>query len=61
MNNTPPETEEVLFDQISCSGSSDKLGDGHPKVWLRVSPKLGWVQCPYCEKRFVKKNKPFIK
>ncbi|MXU66476.1 zinc-finger domain-containing protein [Oceanomicrobium pacificus] len=46
-----PETEEVTSSRICCDGG--KLG--HPRVWLQIDPKEGFVECPYCDKKFVLK------
>jgi uncharacterized Zn-finger protein len=46
-----PETEEVETTRIACDGG---LG-GHPRVWLQIDPKVGYVECGYCDKRFVLK------
>ena len=45
-----PETQEVTATRIACDGGGGALG--HPKVWLSIGPE-GWVECPYCDKRFV--------
>lgn len=47
-----PETEEVTATRIACDGGGGALG--HPRVYLSIGPE-GWVQCPYCDKRFVLK------
>ena len=47
-----PEVEEVEEMRIACDGGGDALG--HPRVFLNLS-KEGWVDCPYCDKRFVLK------
>lgn len=47
----PPETETVTTRRISCDGGEGALG--HPRVWLSVDEDTGWVECPYCDKRFV--------
>jgi uncharacterized Zn-finger protein len=47
----PPETETVRVLRVSCDGSEGALG--HPRVWLTIDPNLGWVECGYCDKRFV--------
>jgi uncharacterized Zn-finger protein len=47
----PPETEMVTKSRIACDGGEGALG--HPRVWLLVDPKQGWVECGYCDKRFV--------
>ena len=45
-----PEVEVVSTTRISCDGGGGALG--HPKVWLTIGPE-GWVECGYCDKRFV--------
>lgn len=47
----PPETEIVHSHRISCDGGEGALG--HPRVWLSIDPEKGWVECGYCDKRFV--------
>ena len=46
-----PETEIVQTTRIACDGGEGALG--HPRVWLSIDTKLGWVECGYCDKRFV--------
>ena len=45
-----PEVEEVTVTRISCDGGGGALG--HPKVWMTIGHE-GWVECGYCDKRFV--------
>lgn len=47
-----PETEEVTATRIACDGGEGALG--HPRVWLSMGPE-GFVECPYCDKRFILK------
>lgn len=50
-----PETVRVTSTRVSCDGSTDIPGGaalGHPRVWLEIDDK-GFVECPYCDKRFV--------
>jgi len=47
----PPETETVTTNRVACDGGEGALG--HPRVWLLIDPKDGWVECGYCDKRFV--------
>lgn len=47
-----PETEVVRHWKVSCDGNLS-LGLGHPRVWLAISPETGFVDCGYCDKRFV--------
>ena len=44
-----PETEKVTQTRISCDGGGGALG--HPLVWLTIGDG-GFVECPYCDKRF---------
>ena len=46
-----PETETVSQSRIACDGGGGALG--HPRVWLQIPADRGWVECPYCDKRFV--------
>ena len=48
-----PETEEVEATRIACDGGEGALG--HPRVWLSMNAE-GFVECPYCDKRFVLKE-----
>jgi len=45
-----PETEIVTTRRMSCDGGGGALG--HPKVWLTIGDD-GYVDCPYCDKRFI--------
>ncbi|MFN3261026.1 MAG: zinc-finger domain-containing protein [Pikeienuella sp.] len=49
-----PETVEVETRRVACDGGEGALG--HPRVWLSVDPARGWVECPYCDRRFVLKE-----
>lgn len=52
----PPETVSVATDALACDGNGEALG--HPRVYLTMN-KFGYVDCPYCGKRYVKcKAKP---
>lgn len=48
-----PETEEVEATRIACDGGEGALG--HPRVWLSIGAE-GFVECPYCDKKFVLKS-----
>lgn len=50
MSTDAPETEVVHSHRIACDGGEGALG--HPRVWLSI-PVSGWIDCPYCDKRFV--------
>jgi uncharacterized Zn-finger protein len=46
-----PETQTVTSTRVACDGSEGALG--HPRVWLSIPAETGWVDCPYCDKRFI--------
>jgi uncharacterized Zn-finger protein len=46
-----PETEVVSVMRVACDGSEGALG--HPRVWLQIDPDTGWVECGYCDKKFI--------
>ena len=50
-----PETTRTESSRVSCSGASDVAGTGlgHPRVWLQIDPEQGFVDCSYCDRRFV--------
>jgi uncharacterized Zn-finger protein len=49
-----PEIETVDTMRVACDGGEGALG--HPRVWLSIDHDTGWVECPYCDKRFVHKD-----
>jgi len=36
---------------VACDGGEGALG--HPRVWLSVDRDTGYVECGYCDKKFV--------
>ncbi|MFQ5623701.1 MAG: zinc-finger domain-containing protein [Paracoccaceae bacterium] len=52
MTQQAPEIEQVTTSRVRCDGGSN----GHPRVWLQIDPEKGWVECGYCDKRFVLKE-----
>ena len=53
----PPET--ILTDAlaVACDGSGEvSAALGHPRVYLRIDQELGYVECGYCDRRFVLKG-----
>jgi len=46
-----PETKTVTARRIACDGGEGALG--HPRVWLTIPHDTGWVDCPYCDARYV--------
>jgi len=51
MTTDAPETEIVTATRIACDGGGGALG--HPRVWLMIPPDKGWVECGYCDKKFI--------
>lgn len=49
-----PETRIVDRFRIACDGGEGPLG--HPRVWLQIPEDQGWVECGYCDCRFVHKD-----
>ena len=48
----PPEIIEVEDTRVSCDGGGGPLG--HPVVWYTIGDE-GYVECKYCDRRFVLK------
>ncbi len=46
----PPEVVRVSEHRVHCDGLGGALG--HPRVYLEMGAK-GWVECGYCDRRFV--------
>jgi uncharacterized Zn-finger protein len=54
-----PETIYVDSSRVVCDGASDIPGGGalgHPRVFLEIDPDAGYVDCGYCDRRFVLKD-----
>ncbi len=47
-----PETAYVTSHRVACDGLAADPALGHPRVWLQIDEK-GFVECGYCDKRFV--------
>ena len=55
-----PATATVTTTRVSCDGAKDIRGGaalGHPRVWLEIDER-GYVDCGYCDKRFVLQGGP---
>ncbi|WP_417268859.1 zinc-finger domain-containing protein [Celeribacter sp.] len=46
-----PETEVVSKWKVACDGGEGALG--HPRVWLFIPKETGYVECGYCDKKFI--------
>ena len=51
MPNSAPETEIGTKWKVACDGGEGALG--HPRVWLVIPEDRGWVECGYCDKRYI--------
>ena len=50
-----PEIVETENSRAACDGGGGALG--HPRVYLEMGDEA-FVECPYCDKRFVRKPGP---
>lgn len=50
---TAPAPETLIVSQwkIACDGDGPALG--HPRVWLTIPEDKGFVECGYCDRRYV--------
>jgi uncharacterized Zn-finger protein len=49
-----PETRIVDSYRIACDGGEGALG--HPRVWLSIPKDAGFVECPYCDCKFIHRD-----
>ncbi len=52
-------SKEIIITEkrvVSCNGL-DEHDNGHPKVWLKIKETETFIDCPYCEIRFLHKDK----
>ena len=54
MSTQAPETKIVDTYRVSCDGGDGAMG--HPRVWLQMPDEHAWVECPYCDCKFVHKD-----
>jgi uncharacterized Zn-finger protein len=55
----PPEVIRIKSDRAACDGSGEVSPElGHPRIYLRIDPELGYVECGYCDRRFVLEGGP---
>jgi NADH dehydrogenase (ubiquinone) Fe-S protein 6 len=51
-----PEITRTSHARVACDGASDIPGGaalGHPRVWLEIDGEQGFVDCGYCDRRFI--------
>jgi uncharacterized Zn-finger protein len=50
----PPETIRIPTPRALCDGSGAiDPAMGHPRVYLQIDDATGYVDCGYCDRRFV--------
>jgi len=55
----PPEVFKVKSHRVYCDGSGEvDPALGHPRIYLRIDPDVGFVECGYCDRRFVLEGGP---
>lgn len=54
MTTKAPETKIVDTYRVACDGGEGALG--HPRVWLMISEDAGYVECGYCDAKYVHKD-----
>ena len=54
MTTKAPETKIVDTYRVACDGGEGALG--HPRVWLQVDETKGYVECGYCDAKYVHKD-----
>ncbi|PIE09844.1 MAG: zinc-finger domain-containing protein [Rhodobacterales bacterium] len=50
-----PETKIVSSWRVSCDGGVGALG--HPRVWLEIPRDAGFVECGYCDTKYVHESR----
>ncbi|HVF37304.1 MAG TPA: zinc-finger domain-containing protein [Sphingomicrobium sp.] len=55
----PPEVFRTKHSHVHCDGSGQvEASLGHPRVYLRIDDETGFVECGYCDRRFVLEGGP---
>jgi len=55
----PPETIRIPTPRTLCDGAGViDAALGHPRVYLHVDDETGFVDCGYCDRRFVLEGGP---
>jgi uncharacterized Zn-finger protein len=50
MTTPAPETKIIDKKKFACDGGG---AGGHPRVWLTIPEEQGWIECPYCDTKYV--------
>ncbi|MCR8549045.1 zinc-finger domain-containing protein [Salipiger sp. P9] len=54
MTTEAPEIKIVDSHRIACDGGEGALG--HPRVWLNIPHDKGYVECPYCDAKYIHRD-----
>ena len=55
----PPETIRTQHTRVACDGSGQVAAAlGHPRVYYQIDAGAGFVDCGYCDRRFVLEGGP---
>lgn len=55
----PPEIIRTKSLRVACDGSGQvDAALGHPRVYLHIDDETGFVDCGYCDRRFVLEGGP---
>ena len=55
----PPEVIRIKTDRVACDGSGEITPElGHPRIYMRIDAEVGFVECGYCDRRFVLEGGP---
>ena len=54
MTTDAPETKIVDSYRVACDGGEGALG--HPRVYLSLSHETGFVECGYCDRKYIHKD-----
>ena len=55
----PPEVIRTTQLRVACDGSGQvPAALGHPRVFLHIDADLGYVDCGYCDRRFLLEGGP---
>ncbi|ADO41367.1 zinc-finger domain-containing protein [Ketogulonicigenium vulgare] len=49
-----PVTREVATTRIACDGLTENAALGHPRVWLTIPADSDFIDCPYCDARYIR-------
>ena len=58
-NIPPPQTIRTKHHRVHCDGSGQVAAAlGHPRVYYQIDDEIGFVDCGYCDRRFVLEGGP---